>query len=66
MEFCGFCRGFCEKWLVSVVFLWTRCGGRAGKAGHWTARFKATIFLQDFEIYFAWASAVRAEAFVRG
>ena len=43
---------FCEKWLVDVVFLWTACGGTAGKGGEKTARFRTRSFLQDFEIYF--------------
>jgi hypothetical protein len=43
---------FAKKWLVDVVFLWTGCGGTAGKAGRRTAHFLMSKILQNFEIYF--------------
>jgi len=39
-----FCWGFCEKWCVDVVFLWSSCGELRGKRGQRMVAFQGWKF----------------------
>jgi hypothetical protein len=50
-----FCWGFCEKWSLDVVFLWTKRGETRGNRGQGDALNRVTKLMQPFRDFFAWA-----------